>query len=411
MKKVLTAAAAFLLGFSAFSEVSYRFYNKIFSDTLTVHHVDKDYLKTDLDFKLNEYGKEKKDSYTDFSFLGIYNRVYAEFKTDKTDAMIKATLGFKDWTNDSDYGFRWTGYVDDWFVEYRPWNYLTLGFHDGIYMDGSYLPIYDDNLYSGNIGSEGITAVYRPAALKGALRLAATAPFTTNTNWIYADEDDYNKSSDSKVGDDIFDVGLGAIYTIDLFQVGVSIQDIFDGDERRVGAYINLPTLFGMSKKVTVGGGYAHSEYWGVYNYDNSASFDDYTEFGGVNGKNLLSGYLTYDGNVDVSAEFVWNMNEKGFRNFHHHSYESWKWGGWDLYVAGSAKFWISKTVTGEVVGKLVTDLVKQDGDEWLSNIYAAQFKLNSRLTKHSEVEASVSVDYFDRNYKVCFPCYWKYTF
>ena len=49
MKKVLTAAAAFLLGFSAFSEVSYRFYNKIFSDTLSVHHVDKDYLGTDLD--------------------------------------------------------------------------------------------------------------------------------------------------------------------------------------------------------------------------------------------------------------------------------------------------------------------------------------------------------------------------
>ncbi len=406
MKKILTAAAAFLLGFSAFSEVSYRFYNKIYSDTLTINHVDEDYLGSSLDFKLKDYGKQKDDSYTDFSLLGIYNRVYAEFKTDKTDAMVKATFGFKDWTDSSDYGFKWTGYIDDWFVEYRPWNYLTLGFHDGIYMDGSYLPIYDDNLYSGNIGSEGVTAVYRPQALKGALRLAATAPFTTKTNWIYADEED------SRVDDDIFDVGLGAIYTIDLFQFGVSIQDVFDGDERRVGAYVNLPTLFGLSKKVTVGGGYAHSEYLGVYNYEGTGTFEDYTYFGGVNGKNLLSGYLTYDGDVDVNAEFVWNMNEKGFRNFQYGPNKNdWRWGGWDLYVAGSAKFWISKTVTGELVGKLVTDLVKQKGDEWLSNIYAVQFKLNSKITKHSEVEASVSADYLDRNYKVCFPCYWKYTF
>lgn len=402
MKKILASFIALVLGTSAFAEFSYRFYNKVFSDTMNIRHVDKDYLNTGIDFK-----GTKKNSYTDAEFLGIYNRVYAEVKTDKTDAMIKATFGFDDWTNSSDYGFKWTGYVDDWYVEYRPWNFLTFGFHDGIYMDGSYLPIYDDNLYSGNIGSEGVTAVYRPTALKGALRIAVTTPFTTNTNWVKADDDDTHDP------DDTFDVGAGAIYTIDLLQVGATVQDIFDGDERRFGTYVNLPTLFGLCKQLTVGGGFAHSEGGAVYDFDGSRTLDDFTYFGGVNGKNLLSSYVTYSGNIVVNAELVWNMNDSDFYSitYVYANGNKVKGGGWDFYTAASVQFWIAKPFSATVVGKLVADTAHASGVKSLDNIYAGEFKLNYQLTQHSEVEASVSVDYFDGNYKVCFPCYWKYTF
>lgn len=400
MKKVVFFLTALLAGVSAFSEVSYRFYNKLYSDTLNIRHVDKDYLEADFSFK-----QDKTDSYTDTDVLGIYNRVYAEFKTDKTDAMVKATIGFGDFTNDDDYGFRWTGFVDDWYVEYRPWNFLTLGFHDGIYMDGSYLPVYDDNLYSGNIGSEGVTAVYRPEALNGALRIAATTPFTTNTNWVSAD-DDHNG-----VGDDTFDVGFGAIYTIDLFQVGATVQDVFDGDERRFGSYVNLPTLFGLCKKLTVGGGFAHSEGGYVYDYDHNNTYNDYTYFGGVNGENLLSSYITYNGKYVINAELVWNMNDNGLVTIKKLDDKAYRYGGWDFYTAASVRFWLSRALSAEVVGKLLCDTAKEDGEVSLDNVYAGQFKLTLQLTAHSEVEASAAVDFFDGNYKVCFPCYWKYTF
>lgn len=401
MKKLLAGFAAILACSSVFAEFSYRFYNKVYSDTMNIRHVDEDYLGAPFDFKGDE-----DDSYTDTEFLGIYNRVYAEVKTDKTDAMIKATFGFDDWTGDSDYGFHWTGYVDDWYVEYRPWSFLTLGFHDGIYMDGSYLPVYDDNLYSGNIGSEGVTAVYRPSALNGALRIAATTPFTTKTNWAHADDEDTGDP------DDTFDVGIGAIYTVDLFQVGATIQDIFDGDERRFGTYVNLPTLFGLCKELTVGGGFAHSEGNAVYDFDGSNTWDDYTYFGGVNGENLFSSYLTYSGKVLVNAELVWNFNDDDWGSLVFVDDKgNVSAGGWDFYTAASVQFWISTPLSFEIVGKLVADTAHPDGVDSLENIYAGEFNIYYQLTQHSEVSVGASVDYFDSNYKVCFPCYWKYTF
>lgn len=394
MKKLLAAFVAVLACSSVFAEFSYRFYNKVFSDTMNIRHVDKKYRDTDISFKSDE-----DDSYTDTEFLGIYNRVYAEIKTDKTDAMIKAKFGFDDWTDDSDYGFKWHGDVEDWYVEYRPWNFLTLGFHDAIYMDGSYLPIYDDNLYSGNIGSEGVTAVYSPSALNGALRIAATTPFTSkNVNWVKADDDDTGDP------DDTFDVGIGAIYTIDLFQVGATLQDIFDGDERRFGTYVNLPTLFGLCKELTVGGGFAHSEGGAVYDFDGTKTWSEtlngYTYFGGVNGENLFSSYLTYnkDKKFLINAEFVWNFNDDDYYL-------------WDFYTAASVQFWISTPLSFEIVGKLVADTAQPDGVDDLDNIYAGEFNIYYQLTQHSEVSAGVSVNYFDKNYKICFPCYWKYTF
>lgn len=404
MKKVLIALAAMVLGSSVFAEISYRFYNKLYSDTMNIRHVDSDYLDSEINFK------DKTHSYTDFEFFGIYDQVYAEFKTDKADAMVKATIGIDDWNSDNDYGVKWTGYLDDWFVEYRPWNFLTLGFHDSIYMDGSYLPIYDDNLYSGNIGSEGFTAVYRPSILNGALRIAATTPFTTTENWIHADDDD----DDDKVAvnDDIFDVGIGAIYTADLFQLGATFQDVFDGDERRFGTYVNFPTLFGLCNELTIGGGFAHSEGESVYDYDGSLTFNDYTYFGGVNGENLLSSYFTYSGKVVVSGELVWNFNYEHFHVYYDYTKKAWNATGygWDFYTAASVRFWITKALSAEVIGKLVAD-TSSESDYDLDNIYAGQFKLDLALTQHNEIEASVSVDYFDGNYKICFPCYWKYTF
>ena len=39
-----------------------------------------------------------------------------------------------------------TDSINDWWVEFRPIDKLTLGLHDTIWADGAYLPIWDDHV-------------------------------------------------------------------------------------------------------------------------------------------------------------------------------------------------------------------------------------------------------------------------
>lgn len=479
MKKIAFAAVALLFGISAFAEVKYQFYNKVFSDTLTVRHVAAKHNGADgapvtgfaydsLDN--SEIGDEK--AHNNFECLGVSNRVYAEIKTDKTDAMVKATFTFNDYSNDSDYGLKWTGYVDDWYVEYRPWDFLTAGFHDNIYMQGSYLPIYDDNLYSGNIGSEGVTVVFRPTALKNALRIAATVPFTTNLNWVRADkylrEDgskirkprwddtvlvgdtreykyydkgsktfkldsylsdlyDYNTIDDWYRSGTVFNTGIGAIYSVEYFEAGVTIQDIFDKYERTFGTYVAFPGFFGVVKGLTVGGGIAHTKAPYIHNFDKQSTFNDYTYFGGVNGDTLFSAYGSYkkDKKFEIDAELVWNGGINSIEIYRDDGALKGLVSTHDFYTAASFKWWLSNKLSAKVVGKLVVDTdtgytyrrfnkffdVYYPVDDDLKNIYGAEFKLNYQMTAHNEFEVGAKTEYHDGDFITCFPVFWKYTF
>lgn len=382
MKKIAVAAVGLLLGASVFADVSFEFYNKAYSDTLVINKNDND------NIPLPDY-----DDGMGMKFSGVYNKVYAQVRTARVDAMIKAIAFIgsnkEHGAFDDNNGIHWDGMIDDWYVEFRPFASITLGFHDSIYMQGSYLPIYDDNLYSGNIGSEGVTVVYRPPVLDGALRLSATVPFTAdNTNWYWADEDDVN--------DDTFNFGLGAIFTHEYFEAGVTIQDILDSDERTIGTYAYLPDLFGLVKNLNVGAGFAYSEK-AVSNFDDSATFDDYTVYGGVASDKLLSTFLTYDtGKFDVAAELVWNLGSDTTDK------------NGEFYTAVQVGFGLMDRLTATVVGKLVTDVVHNGKED---NVYAAEFKLDYQFTKHNEFEIGVATDFWDGNFNVRFPVYWKYTF
>ncbi|MBQ0052789.1 MAG: hypothetical protein KBT11_12140 [Treponema sp.] len=401
MKKLALALMAVVAGASAFGEVNYRFTNKVSSDTMNIRHIDGKYNDPTNERRhsvnrefLAKSEIDDKSSHTDTQFLNVDDEFKAELKTSKIDAMIKAKFAFGDLTNDGDYGFKWKSEIEDWYVEYRPFDSITFGFHDAIYMDGSYLPIYDDNLYSGNIGSEGITGVYRPAALKGALRLAVTTPFTASrANYVLSDEDheDVGKVNHT------FNTGVGAIYTARYFQFGATVQDLFDGNERRIGMYVNFPELFGNVKEISVGGGFAHSADGWIHGYGGNSTFSDYTYFGGVNGKNIMNAYFTYNGKSVINAEMVYNLDSKG-NNY------------WDFYTAASVQFWISSPLSITIVGKLVTD-IDAPKDKDLENIYAAEGRLNFKANKQNEFQAGVKADFFDGNSRICFPVYWKYTF
>lgn len=394
MKKIAVAAVALLLGASVFADVSFEFYNKAYSDTLIINKNDDD------NIPLPDY-----DDGMDMKFSGVYNKVYAQVRTARVDAMIKAIAFIgsdkEHGAFDDNNGIHWNGMIDDWYIEFRPFASITLGFHDSIYMQGSYLPIYDDNLYSGNIGSEGVTVVYRPPVLDGALRLSATVPFTAdNTNWYWVDDDSSY--------DDTFNFGLGAIFTHKYFEAGVTIQDILDGDERTIGTYAYLPGLFGLVKNLNVGAGFAYSEKT-VSNFDDKTTFGDYTVYGGVAGDRLLSTFLTYDtGKFDVAAELVWNLGDttgsNGERSLSQRSLGDAAGPNGELYTAVQVAFGLMDKVTATVVGKLVTDVADD-------NVYAAEFKLDYQFNKHNEFEIGAAADLWDGNFNVRFPVYWKYTF
>ncbi|MBR4600504.1 MAG: hypothetical protein IKO39_10710 [Treponema sp.] len=281
MKKIISTLAvlASALGLAS-ADVQFNFYNKLYEEDPFVTHME------DADGNGKEVSKTKSD------FMGIINRMYFEVFTDRVDAMVKADVRLDD--NDAgpfetDYLYL-EGRIKDWYLEFRPIEPVTLSLHTGIFADGSYLPVYDDCITASNIGSDGFTLTARPVE---GLCLAFSLPFGMNSdsygwqNYINGDKD----KGEAKP----FDFRLGAIYGQELFQIGLSIQDVADNDERKIGAYLNLPTLFGASDKLTVGAGFAHSEkYSGVVSEEDSIWLGDAIT-GDVHYKNLLNAYATID--------------------------------------------------------------------------------------------------------------------
>ena len=209
MKKIVIAAFAALafIG-SAFAEVKLSFYNKVYEEDViwTKGSEDKS------GGILTAAGLPGKDAKTDFPALK--ERMFAEVKSDQVDAMVKGTLAIDDY-DEKHFGF--DGKVDDWYIEFRPVEILTLALHDNVSSEGSYLPIYDDNLQGGNIGSDGFTTVLRPNAFNKALRIAVTVPFEfdgyndTDQNYINGSKDDgedENFGPENEVEEEV----LGVVY-------------------------------------------------------------------------------------------------------------------------------------------------------------------------------------------------------
>ncbi len=378
MKKIIASLVAIAIASSvAFAEVKFSFYNKLYEDGTIAYHSDA-----------------ADDTYTDFP--AIKERMYFEVLTDRVDAMVKATVALDDY----DYKhFGLQGSLDDWYIEFRPIEILTLGMHTGIFSDGSYLPIYDDNLYAGNIGSDGFTVTLRPAKDQD-LRISLTAPFSfdgsddaADVNWLNGKEEDGE--------DEEFNIGIGAIYGQDLFQIGLSLQDVIDSDERQFGAYVNLPTLFGLSESLTLGAGFAHT--WADY----ATAFKDLTYFGGLGYENLLSAYATFDlDKVSFAAELLYNLggNDDVFLD------DDGVFIGYDFYSALSVSFGLADALTATAKGKILTDSTSSSkgGQE---TAFAAAFALDYDINDNNTVGVEFDFDTCDSDWAIAVPLYWKYHF
>ena len=384
MKKIISTLAvlASALGLAS-ADVQFNFYNKLYEEDPFVTHME------DADGNGKEVSKTKSD------FMGIINRMYFEVFTDRVDAMVKADVRLDD--NDAgpfetDYLYL-EGRIKDWYLEFRPIEPVTLSLHTGIFADGSYLPVYDDCITASNIGSDGFTLTARPVE---GLCLAFSLPFGMNSdsygwqNYINGDKD----KGEAKP----FDFRLGAIYGQELFQIGLSIQDVADNDERKIGAYLNLPTLFGASDKLTVGAGFAHSEkYSGVVSEEDSIWLGDAIT-GDVHYKNLLNAYATIDfDSLSFAAESTYNLGDDNEE------------ASYDLYAAANVSFGISDKLSAGVTGKILADLASK-GEKNKEILFGA-IGLSYDVNDSNSVGIEFNIAKQDKNWAVAIPVYWKYHF
>jgi len=149
-KGIAVAVAALTLGASAaFAEVS--FTNILKSDLVQL-----------------TFREEGAPSPVDVFFGGITERIEAEYLSDKLnfgadgELTLDAQPGPKYIYNggngiheDSFFKFmdlKWTDL--DFYLEFSPWNFLTIFLSDDIYTPGSYLPVVGFHMASGNLGSD-----------------------------------------------------------------------------------------------------------------------------------------------------------------------------------------------------------------------------------------------------------------
>ena len=416
MKKILLLLSAWTAGFSAFAATEVQFTNKVFADDTVLHHYEYKYIDND--------GDRHSDSETAHDFPALKERMQAEIKTDRVDAMVKATVALDDY-NYRDFGFK--GVLNDWYVEFRPIPSILLGMHDEINTTGSYLPIYDGNMANGNIGSHGFTFVYVPAAVEGKLRLGATVPFS------FSDEDDeyyainwlYNDSAEKEH----LNAGIGAIFTQEYFEIGGSIKDILEDDYRSFGAYIYLPGLFGNVPRLTLGAGFNHGSKAGVgigdlisFKGNIYDSADGETEWNledegctitsgfwgmthGVWGKNLLNAAATYKADAfTLVLEMVSNFFEDGKAN---------KVSKYDLYSGVAVSFTLADKLTATATGKLLHDF-SDDSDDYgdtAEDFFFGAFNLDYEINKQNTVGVGIETGICDKDWSIALPAYWKYTF
>ena len=386
MKKLFFVLAVFALaGSLTFAETEISFYNKVYMEDAFWGHDDA----ADENIK---------------KFSPVKNKFDFQLASEKFDAEVKGIIYFADWGGET-YGF--TGELKDAWVEFRPIEQIGIAFRENIVAWPSSLPIYDDDLKTGNIGSDGFTALFRPSPLNGALTVAATIPF----GWDLTTESINYVNGENELGEkNKFNFGLGAAYTHDYFEVSVRAANIINNDKRELGATIGFPNLFGAVENLNIGFGYEYNKAGDGY--------DDFINYltvqAGVYGENLLDAVVTYETDkFAVIAEAVTNFSEDtNWSNFTH-----------DLYAALEFDLHATEKLTLAFTGKIATDFTNDDkageydgteftlSGETLKNAYMAGIGASFDITEHHSVGAGFEVGLQNKNYGFAVPVSWTYTY
>ena len=365
-KKVIALLSALSLSGFAFADAELSFKNEVSSDIVNI---------------VSEKDSEGKVS-TKTEFAGIKNKTVVDFSSEKVDAGIdiRFFLNNKDSvrpSNGENYTYTFIGgnaysvnmengeitpsfYIKDYYIEYRPVEILTIGFHDTINTEASYLPIWDDNASTGNFGSD-FTVCLRPV---NGLRIATGFDFMSYFG-MDADETDVN-------GQNGFIWNSGIDYTIeDLFSIGFTARNVLSKD-RAFGFYSSLSAVEGLN----LGLGFGINES-GIGEYE-------------LSGNILMLGasYENEDAAMNFALDFATNFgNDQSEKDL----YLAASW-GWDF-----ADDWALNTevITG-------WNLNEADSGEYILHPFATwSHEIHS-------IEAGLQVQFNENSSTVCFPV--KYT-
>jgi hypothetical protein len=337
MKKIASLLAALIVLCSfvfAEGESSLSFYNKVKSSIVDIadgeasfsgikEEVDVEYLSNSLDFWVNATAKG--------SVISDLNSKAEDYKY----------FGITDWDV-------------DWYVEFRPWQKVTFFWHDAVFCGGAYLPVEDDSVGAGNLGSSGLGICLRPI---GGLRIAAGFDFPSN----------FGKENEAPKMNFGIDYAYGS-----LFSIGATARDVAN-DGRSFGFYAGVNPIEGLALTA----GYATIDADGIVD---------------VAGKNLVSFGASYGtGPFWAGLDLVTNFGEGT--------------GDFDLYLGTDLAYTFNDSWAADLyfMGEFDFDI---DSTNPL-------FVINPNVTyttgKHT-FSAGVEVDICG-NTTVNFPVYWKYSF
>lgn len=297
------------------------------------------------------------------SFAGITNQTKVELFSAKVDAEIDVTFAFNvknvsdhtvvtlgDYNNHTDF------IINHWYIEFRPANRITLGLNPQIYTHGSYLPIADKHVETGNIGSS-FDIVFTPI---DGLRIAGGIDFLS-----YFGLDDAKNEIRPK-----FNVGMDWTYG-KIFSIGLSFRNIIN-DSRSLGFY---------------------AEYSGFDNLNLTASYsyNDKNGIGGISGENLFTLGAAYKyKKLSLDADFATVFD---------------RYNAFDLYLGARGFYNISKEFAAGVT--FTTDLDFAGKIPSLIVLYPAI----KYTIKNNELGAGVKITFNNNSTKLNIPVYWKISF
>lgn len=367
-------AGLFMASAFAFADVDVSFSNELKSDVIS---------------SVSTKRPNEDKIITETAFAGFANETIAEVHTDKVSAGLEIhsfinSRKYRNSDNDEKSYLEFSGYtVKDYWIEFSPVKILTLGFHDTINALGSYLPVWDDNLASGNLGSDFVF-VLKPV---DGLKIAGGIDFISTIGVI-------NPASVQKPGEEIratnLKTNLGVEYVADneLWSIGFTARNIFD-DGRSFGLYGSFSGL----DNWTFMGGFA---------------INDEGVEGPLNvkvGGNILSAAIIYEHKkFDLSAELVTNFGNKNANVF-------------DFYTAADFTYYFSKNFQASITGKYVGDIVVPDNSsEDTTNFFGVHPYVTYKYRRHT-FEAGANIDFGTKpNAKntvavLTLPVSWKYEY
>lgn len=362
--KSLAAIALFGASVSWAQEFEFSFANELSSDVVTIDNIWDD----------------------ETNFAGISENAAVEFSSEKIDAYLEVefTLGTgkgNDVSETKHLNFAWTDL--DYWLRVRPFKMVTLAFHDDLWMDGSYFPLWDDNAPAGGIGSSGFTLMVEP--FEG-LHLAATIPMDNLDDEI---ANFLNGDKDEKDEHEPFEFGFGAEYNFgDLFSVGAKVGDIIDSDNIYFGVFASFRPF--KSDDLIIRAGYGHYE--GVDELEEL----DYSETISLAGKNMFNASVEWFLNdFAIVAEIVGDTDVDDDED-----------SMYDMYIGAKVSYAITEHFVAGLGGQCFLDFGETDAKP----VFGIEPSFGCVFGNH-EFSLAVDLELCDGDAFVKFPVSWIYSF